>query len=817
MEQIIARVAVAAATYGIDKPYDYIVPLPLGDKAVPGVRVTVPFGKGNKSSEALILSIRSESQRAELKVVSEVLDDAPVLDQSGMRLAFWLRERYFCTIYDAVKVILPAGLWFRVREVAAVRGDLTEEEADALLGRRRKLRQVWETLHALGGQADVETLRERLGDGVISALNGLAKLDMIVLETSALRRMRDKTVKRVSLAVPQEEALAMVAGRRYPLRRSVVELLCAVGSALAPDVCYFTGASPQTLKSLEKSGIVAMTEEERYRVPDLRDVPPGPPILLNEEQQEAYDGILELTKKGPACALLYGVTGSGKTEVYIRLLQEMVRQGKTGMILVPEIALTPQMMERFSRYFGSKVAMLHSGLRVSERYDQWKRIRSGAVRVVLGTRSAVFAPLPDLGMIILDEEQEGSYHSEQTPRYHARDVAKYRCSESGAVLVLGSATPTVESAYYAQTGRYRLFPLRRRYNAMALPEVTVADLRQELRQGNSGVISESLRRELAENLRRGEQTILFLNRRGSSRMLVCGECGAVPECPRCSVPMTYHSANGRLMCHYCGYSQQGPDRCEECGGLMKSVGAGTQKVEEELHTLFPGAEVLRMDADTVAGGHEKLLRRFREEQIPILLGTQMVAKGLDFPNVTLVGVLLADQSLYVDHYQASERTFALLTQVVGRAGRGSCPGRAVIQTFTPDNDVIQSAVRQDYAAFYRQELRMRRILQNPPFADLFTLTISGGEEGTVLRAAALLRDGLKRGLTYPSAANLQVEIVGPAPAPILKINNRYRYRLFWIGRNDHQTREMLAHYYKAFYSQKENRGLQLTIDCNTPD
>ena len=420
-------------------------------------------------------------------------------------------------------------------------------------------------------------------------------------------------------------------------------------------------------------------------------------------------------------------------------------------------------------------------------------------------------------MIILDEEQESSYHSEQTPRYHARDVAKYRCSESGGVLVLGSATPTIESAYYAQIGRYHLFSLRRRYNAMELPNVVVADLRQEIRRGNSGVISETLRQELEENLRLGEQSILFLNRRGNSRMLVCGECGAVPECPRCSVPMTYHSANGRLMCHYCGYSQQGQDHCEECGGLMKSVGAGTQKVEEELQALFPGVGVLRMDADTTAGGHEKLLRRFREEKIPILLGTQMVAKGLDFPGVTLVGVLSADQSLYVDNYQAAERTFALLTQVVGRAGRGSRPGRAVIQTFTPDNDVIRAAVRQDYAAFYRQELRLRRIRRCPPFADIFTLTVSGGEEGAVLRASAHLRDGLKLGLSYPSAANLQVEVVGPAPAPILKMNNRYRYRLFWIGRNDHQTREILVHYYKAFYSQKENRGLQLAIDCNTPD
>ena len=339
------------------------------------------------------------------------------------------------------------------------------------------------------------------------------------------------------------------------------------------------------------------------------------------------------------------------------------------MILVPEIALTPQMMNKFSSYFGDKVVMLHSALRLSERYDQWKRIRRGDVDVVLGTRSAVFAPLDDLGMIILDEEQEDSYQSENQPRYHARDVAKFLCTQHGAALVLGSATPSVETTFQAQRGVYQKLALRTRFNRQPLPRVLIADLRDEVRGGNSGSISAPLRRELEENLRRGEQSILFLNRRGSSRMLLCGECGAVPECPRCSVPLTYHSANGRLMCHYCGHSQRARETCEDCGGLMKHVGAGTQKVEEELHELFPEAGVLRMDADTVSGNHERLLNQFEKERIPILLGTQMVAKGLDFENVTLVGVLAADLGLYLDNYRAAERTFSLLTQVVGRAGR----------------------------------------------------------------------------------------------------------------------------------------------------
>ena len=558
--------------------------------------------------------------------------------------------------------------------------------------------------------------------------------------------------------------------------------------------------------------------EEAYRVPPVVPAEDGPPIRLNQEQQAAFEGLLALAKEEQAnCSLLFGVTGSGKTQIYIRLLQEIVAAGKTGMILVPEIALTPQMMAKFSAYFGSKVAMLHSSLRMSERYDQWKRIRRGEVQVVLGTRSAVFAPLKNLGMIILDEEQENSYQSENIPRYHARDVAKYRCSESGASLVLGSATPTVESSYYARTGRYHQFFLRYRYNARPLPQVILADLRRELRMGNGGTISSMLREELQKNIEQGEQSILFLNRRGNSRMLLCGECGAVPECPRCSVPLTYHSANGRLMCHYCGHSERAPERCSECGGLMKHVGVGTQRVEEELKELFPETEVLRMDADTAAGGHEKILSRFEKEKIPILLGTQRVAKGLDFENVTLVGVLAADLSLYVDNFRAAERTFSLLTQVVGRSGRGSKAGRAVIQTFTPDNDVIVSAAKQDYEAFYTSEIRMRRIRREPPFADVFTLTVSGMEEGAVFRAAARLRDGLREGLSASPQTAGNVEVIGPAPAPVLKVNNRYRYRIFWIGRNDHRTREILVYYFKAFHAQKENRNLHLFIDCNALD
>ena len=539
---------------------------------------------------------------------------------------------------------------------------------------------------------------------------------------------------------------------------------------------------------------------------------------MNEEQQRAFEEILGRVQAAkPSVTLLHGVTGSGKTQVYLRLVQETLALGKTAMVLVPEIVLTPQMMRKFSSYFGSRVAMLHSSLKMTERYDQWKRIRRGEVDVVLGTRSALFAPLKNLGLIIMDEEQEGSYQSENVPRYDAREVAKYLCVREKAALVFGSATPTVETAWAVEQGSYQKALLRRRYNENALPEVLIADLRQEILNGNPGLISTPLRQELEKNLAAGEQSILFLNRRGSSRMLLCGECGYVPQCPRCSTAMTYHSANGRLMCHYCGHSEPAADTCPECGGWMKHVGAGTQKVEEELRELFPEAGILRMDADTTAGGHEEILQTFERERVPILLGTQMVAKGLDFENVTLVGVLSADISLYVDNYRAAERTFSLLTQVVGRAGRGGKTGRAVIQTYTPGNDVIRCAARQDYDAFYESEIRMRRLRRYPPFADLFTVTVSGTEEGRVLRAAVSVRETLRQLCRRPELAAGEPEVLGPAPAPVVKVNNRFRYRCTLVGKNDKATREMLAWLQKDFAKDSANRGMNLFVDHNAAD
>ena len=812
------KVAVSAAPYSIDKPYSYLVPESLAAAAVPGVRVMVPFGRGNKESEGLILARVQEPKLPGSKALRQILDSEPVLDKAGIDLALWMRGRYFCTVFEAVKTILPAGLWYGLREIwsLAMEPEAARSAAVGIPGAW----QVLDLLEKQGGKADIRVLRDALGDGAEKPLKAMKKAEILACETGAKRKIADKSHRMVELAVNTEDAYALTEPKRRsaPARYEVVNFLATAGRTPAAEVSYYTGASSRTLKTMEKAGLIAFSEEEELRVPSLDDVEPGPEIVLNEEQQRAFEEILgRVQAEKPSVTLLHGVTGSGKTQVYLRLVQETLALGKTAMVLVPEIVLTPQMMRKFSSYFGSRVAMLHSSLKMTERYDQWKRIRRGEVDVVLGTRSALFAPLKNLGLIIMDEEQEGSYQSENVPRYDAREVAKYLCVREKAALVFGSATPTVETAWAVEQGSYQKALLRRRYNENALPEVLIADQRQEILNGNPGLISTPLRQELEKNLAAGEQSILFLNRRGSSRMLLCGECGYVPQCPRCSTAMTYHSANGRLMCHYCGHSEPAADTCPECGGWMKHVGAGTQKVEEELRELFPEAGILRMDADTTAGGHEEILQTFERERVPILLGTQMVAKGLDFENVTLVGVLSADISLYVDNYRAAERTFSLLTQVVGRAGRGGKTGRAVIQTYTPGNDVIRCAARQDYDAFYESEIRMRRLRRYPPFADLFTVTISGTEEGRVLRAAVSVRETLRQLCRRPELAAGEPEVLGPAPAPVVKVNNRFRYRCTLVGKNDKATREMLAWLQKDFAKDSANRGMNLFVDHNAAD
>ena len=818
-EKLLARVAVSSVPFAADKLYTYRIPDELAPEAASGKRVLIPFGRGNRRSEGFVFDIVREEDKPAYKPIDAFLDEESLLDSRDIRLARWMKARYFCTYYDALKTLLPGGVWLKSREIWKLNEEVSAEQAlSAVAPDSLEETLLCAVLGAKG--AERTALNELGGEKTGRALHAMAQQGILVCETTMKQRLGDKKARMVSLCVSAEEALAAVESKRRsaPVRYAVIELLCREGTLSSTEISYYTGATMQTLRGLNKSGLVELSEQEVLRVsPPVPSAREDAPITLNEEQQAAYEGLSALLEReGGSAALLYGVTASGKTQVYLKLIEQVLARGKTAMLLVPEIALTPQMMQRFSARFGSDAVMLHSALPLTERYDQWKRIRRGEVRVVLGTRSAVFAPLPNLGLIILDEEQEGSYQSENPPRYHARDIAQFRCAQRDALVLLGSATPTVETAYYAKRGRYQVFSLHKRFNDLPLPEVLIADMKDELRQGNDTSIGSALRSELQKNIARGEQSILFLNRRGSARMLLCGECGYVPECPRCSVPMTYHSANERLMCHYCGHSEPVMERCRACGGLLKRVGSGTQKVERELRALFPNTEVLRMDADTVsaAHGHEALLRQFTERRIPILLGTQMVAKGLDFENVTLVGVLDADLSLYVQNYHAAERTYSLLAQVVGRAGRGERAGRAVIQTYHPDNEVIQAAAKQDYEAFYRNELRLRRLRRYPPFADLFTLTVSGREEVRVIAAACALRDALRAASEKEPLRTLETEVLGPAGAPVVKVNERYRYCVYLSGRSDSALRRTVSEYLLAFSARKENRGLDIFADCN---
>ena len=570
MEQQIARIALSGVPYSADKLYSYLVPPELADACRAGVRVSVPFGRGNRRTEGFVLETLCEAADKPLKPVFTVLDEQPLLDTSLLRLAKWMKARYFCTVYDALKTILPAGIWFRYRETYRLADGVQESDLSALAAANRTDKLLLEAVTARG-ELERSELEELGGAQTMKRLKLLCEQGVLYSETTAIRQISDKSVRMVSLAVSAEDALAAVEPKRRsaPLRYAAVEMLCAQGTLSSSDICYYTGASLQTLRGLEKAGIVSFAKQEVLRVSRHEPVEMALPIVLNDEQQQAFDGLLPLIARREAgAALLHGVTASGKTQVYIRLIEETLAMGRTAMLLVPEIALTPQMMAKFTAYFGENVAMLHSGLQLTERYDQWKRIRRGEAHIVLGTRSAVFAPLQNLSLLILDEEQEGSYKSENTPRYHARDVAKYRCVQENALLVLGSATPAVETMYSAREGIYHQFTLTQRYNQKALPQVHIVDLKEELREGNGGAISGLLAREIGDNLARGEQTILLLNRRGASRMVSCGECGEVPQCPRCSVKLTYHSANGRLMCHYCGFSQPLPHACPACGGKL---------------------------------------------------------------------------------------------------------------------------------------------------------------------------------------------------------------------------------------------------------
>ena len=811
---MIAKIAVSAATYAIDKPYSYYAPAQFGLQ--PGMRVLVPFGRSNRRSEGVVLSLQEGSEEG-LKCVESCLDSEPLLTPTMLRLAAFMQERYFCTYYDAVRAMLPAGLWFQTKN----RYLRTEEPYEESSIRKKEAIVILRLLEDLCGQGDEEILRSVVSseDDFEKAIAYLLRRKLIKSEMDYHRKTGDKTEKVATLASSAEEAMDYAAKRpkSAAMQRAVLELLCSVGSVAVKELCYFTGASTATVKRLEKLGYLTLSDREVLRCREIKPVKLDGPLQLNEEQQAAYSGLAaQMEAEKPGIALLYGVTGSGKTSVYLKLIQKCLDNGKSALLLVPEISLTPQLLGLLAAHFGEQVAVLHSSLAAGERYDQWKRVKSADAKVVVGTRSAVFAPSPDLGLVILDEEQEHSYKSENSPRYSAKEVAIWRGAKEQALVVLGSATPSVESMYHAKQGDYTLYRLRNRFNGKALPAVDIVDMRQEIKMGNDLSFSYPLLEAIRQTHQAGKQTVLFLNRRGNSRALICVDCRRTPECPRCSARLTYHSANERLMCHYCGFSDPAPRRCPSCSGQLKRIGVGTQKAQEELKSIAPELEIDRMDADTVSAvnTHEKILDHFKNEHIPVLIGTQMVAKGLNLPDVTLVGVLDADLSLYSDGFRAAETTFNMLTQVVGRSGRGDTPGRAMIQTMNPEHQVIRMAAKQDYDSFYELEIGLRRMMGCPPFGDLGSITFSGQDETAVLRGAMIFRDSLIGCLGQNDYQREHCTVLGPAPCTVPKINYNYRYRLTLRCRMTKNLRLLIAHLLRQFAKDKRNQGVSAFADVN---
>ncbi len=747
---MIARVAVNDATIHFDKLYSYRVPPELEAQLWPGGIVLVPFGRGDAPRMAVVLETGSEDEPSpKLKSVLAAAPEDARLTPDLLELVRFLKDRYFCTWYEAVKAVIPYGAQYRpgVKDGRpVVQSRLT-----------RPVEQVYE------------------------------------------------------LAAPLPEK-----PKPGPRQKMAADLLQAAGTLTRREL-EEQGVAKTTLDALCKKGVLRVSE--RYKSLDLfASIPFDPqPVELSAEQQAAYDQLAaDLAAGSPRAALLYGVTGSGKTSVFVKLIERTLELGRRALVLVPEIGLTPQMIRRLKSMFGSRLAVQHSALNNTERLLQWRMIQRGDADIVVGTRSAVFAPLQNIGLIILDEEQEHTYQSESAPRYSAHEVARKRAAAENALLVFASATPRTETTFAAQSGRIRMVTLKNRYGGRPLPGVEFADMRAELASGNPREVSARLAEELAENLRRGEQSILLLNRRGYNTVAMCTDCGEVLKCPNCSVPLVYHKNRAALLCHHCGHTvHPAPALCPACGGKLAYSGFGTQRVEEELQQLLPTARILRMDQDstTQKNAHEQMLARFARQEYDILLGTQMVAKGLDFEKVTLVGVLGIDSMLFGQGFRAYESVFSLITQVVGRGGRADLPGRALIQTAVPGHPVLQLAARQDYAAFYKEEIAFRKLCLYPPYCSFCVVGFIGAQDGAVFAAAH--RFGQLLAQQAAAHPGLPLRILGPAPMNIAMLGGKYRYKLTLKCRNDAKFRALMRAALDAYAAEKLPAKATVTLDFNS--
>ena len=805
---LIAGVAVEKAAYSFDKAYDFLVPPELGEAVRPGCRVTVPFGSGSRTRQGLVLTLRREEQAPpRLKAVLSCGDAQPVLGGEQLALLQFLKEHTFCTYFEALRVLIPAGLGADLRRRYALRGEPApqqleelDEEGRRLLDylRQKRLPVPQEELLRAFGLADDRRLRALVDAGLLCCSEDLQQ------------RVQDEKLTMVRLTGQEPEKLT-------PKQRAVVEFLGQVGCASVKEVCYFAAVTRAVVERLVACGAVEAYQQEVYRNPYAGRGADPQPICLSPAQQQVYEGLCALWQEGrPATALLYGVTGSGKTQVFLKLIEQVLAAGRQVIVMVPEISLTPQTLDKFHRQFGLRIAVLHSGLSLGERMDEFKRIRRGEADIVVGTRSAVFAPVERLGLVVMDEEQEHTYKSEQSPRFHAREVAAFRCRRQGALLLLASATPSIESYYRAKRGEYRLFTIQERFTGSRLPDVYLVDMNDEPDKAFTNAISTVLAEELYLNLRQGEQSILLLNRRGYNTVVKCTQCGQVVSCPHCSIALTYHTANGRLLCHYCGYSLPMTRACPACGSeQVRYAGIGTQRVQEQLQQLYPDARVLRMDMDTTMSkfAYDRSFREFAEGKYDIMVGTQMVAKGLDFPRVTLVGVLAADQSLYSDDFRACERTFSLITQVVGRSGRGARNGRAYIQTTVPAHPVLNLAAAQRYDAFYQEEIAARRLGLYPPFCDVCLVGFTGLVQKQVLAAAQRFSAGLAE-LARAEYPDLPLRVLGPSEAAVLRVSGKYRYKLLLKCRDNRRTRAFLEQLLRRYYDDRQNREVTVFLDLH---
>ena len=743
-------VAVSNATFHFDKLYTYAVMPDQQDTVRLGSMVLVPFGRGSRARMGVVLACDAEPESAKLKFLFDVAPASACLTPELLRLVHFLKERTFCTYYEAVKAVIPYG--------AQYKPTVAEDGVTPVL--QKQLVRHTENAYKLVGTLPPKP------------------------------RPTAKQLAAVALLAGGERTLSAL--EEKGISRAVLDNLCAKGVLECSKVN----------KSIDLYSSIPLKNE---------------PILLTEEQQAAYDALLPgLEDAAPHSALLYGVTGSGKTLVFLKLIEHCLQMGRRALVLVPEISLTPQMILRLKSQFGKRVAVQHSALNHTERLLQWQMIQDGGADIVVGTRSAIFSPLENIGLVIIDEEQEHTYRSESAPRYSAHEVARQRAAENGALLLLASATPSTESYYAAQHGRTQLVCLTKRYGGNPLPKVRIVDMRAELASGNPREISLAMEDAIRHNLEAGKQTILLLNRRGYQTVAQCEDCREVLKCQKCSVPMVYHKSAHKLLCHYCGSQLDPPPaRCPACGGKLQYRGFGTQKAEEELAKLFPEARILRMDQDTTAAkdAHEKLLAKFARHEYDIMVGTQMVAKGLDFEDVTLVGVLGIDSLLFAQGFRAYETVFSLVTQVVGRSGRAKDPGFAIIQTTDPDNPVLNLAAAQDYDAFFEQEIAYRKLGLYPPFCGLCVVGFAGPKESEVARASA--RFAALLGRQAAKQPDLPLRVLGPTPGSIEKINDSYRYKLTVKCRNDHRFRDLIRETLTLYEQEKLPGKATVVVDLHS--